>query len=80
MLTKITPWDVFMEARYNPVSPYLRMFSAECFKVWCMLWYSKDSTTFLFVPYMCATASASERNFIVIIIDILNAANQLLVS
>ena len=29
---------------------------------------------------MCATASASERNFIVIIIDILNAANQLLVS
>ena len=48
--------------------------------VWYMLWYSKDSNAFLFVTYtMCATASASESNFI-IIIDMLDAANQLLVS
>ena len=44
-----------------------------------MLWYSKDSNAFLFVTYMCATASASESNFI-IIIGMLYAANQLLVS
>ena len=49
------------------------MFSAAFFKVWYMLWYSKDSTTFLFVTYMCATASSSESNFI-IIIDMLDAA------
>ena len=55
------------------------MFSAEFFKVWYMLWYSEYSTTVLFATYMCATASASECNFI-IIINMLYAANQLLVS
>ena len=69
----------FTEACYNRVSPYLFTLFAEFFSVWYMLWYSKDSNAFLFVTYMCDTASASESNFI-IIIDMLYAANQLLVS